>query len=169
MKYGKWGEFLTQKPYLSDQVIAVCAIKPRYTSLGLRPLLLTQFRLYQMYLSSQSSVLVVILNQAIYQRVLNPYQQPISKKATTTLSFVTIKAFSFVISFISLWTILLSSIQFWSYIEIHELCIPFNYSISITYTFTYSIMWVRIIYWLHILTMTFMKQSWGLVIVPHYA
>jgi len=23
MKYRKWGEFLTQKPYLSDQVIAV--------------------------------------------------------------------------------------------------------------------------------------------------
>ena len=26
MKYAKWGEFVTQKPYLSDQVIAVYAI-----------------------------------------------------------------------------------------------------------------------------------------------
>ena len=93
---------------LSDQVIAVYAIKPRYTSLGLRPLLLTQFRLYQMYLSSQSSVLVVILNQTIHQRALNLYQQLISEKAVTILSIIAIKAFSFVIPFISLWTILLS-------------------------------------------------------------
>ena len=131
---------------LSDQVIAVCAIEPRYTSLGLRPLLLTQFRLYQMYLSSQSSVLAVILNQAIHQRALNLYQQLISEKAVTILSVIAIQAFSSLIPFISLWTILLSSIQFWSYIEIHELCIPFNYSISVTHTFTYSIVRVGIIY-----------------------
>ena len=131
---------------LSDQVIAVCAIEPRYTSLGLRPLLLTQFRLYQMYLSSQSSVLVVILNQTIHQRALNLYQQLISEKAVTILSVIAIQAFSSIIPFISSWTILLSSIQFWSYIEIHELCIPFNYSISVTHTFTYSIVRVRIIY-----------------------
>ena len=71
-------------------------------------LLLTHFRIYQLYLSSQSSVLAVILNQAIHQRALNPYQQIISEKATTTPSFVTTKAFSFVISFISLLSILLS-------------------------------------------------------------
>ena len=55
-----------------------------------------------MYLSSQSSVLAVILNQAIHQRALNPYQRPISGKVETNLPFVTIKAFSFVISFNSL-------------------------------------------------------------------
>ena len=82
--------------------------EPRYISLDLKPLLLTQFRMYQMYLSSQSNVLVVILRQAAHQRALNPYQQPISEKAKTTLPFVTIEAFSFVISFISLWSILLS-------------------------------------------------------------
>jgi len=63
--------------------------------------------MYQMYLSSQSSVLDVILNQSIHQQAVNPYQQPISEKATTTPSFVTIKAFSFVIGFVSLWSILL--------------------------------------------------------------
>ena len=81
MKYERWDVVTYQT--ISDQVIAVCAIKPRYTSLGLRPLLLTQFRLYQMYLSSQSSVLAVILNQAIHQRALNLYQQLISEKAVT--------------------------------------------------------------------------------------
>ena len=144
MKYERWDVVTYQT--ISDQVIAVCAIKPRYTSLGLKPLLLTQFRLYQMYLSSQSSVLVVILNQTIHQRALNLYQQLISEKAVTILSIIAINAFSSIIPFISLWTILLSSIQFWSYIEIHELCIPFNYSISVTHTFTYSIVRVRIIY-----------------------
>ena len=33
MKYGKWGEFLTQKPYLSDQVITVYAILTQDISL----------------------------------------------------------------------------------------------------------------------------------------
>ena len=33
MKYGKWGEFLTQKPYLSDQVIGVYAILNQNISL----------------------------------------------------------------------------------------------------------------------------------------
>ena len=60
-----------------------------------------------MYLTSQLSVLAVTLNQAIHQRALNPYQQPISENAKTTLLFITIKAFSFVISFISMWSILL--------------------------------------------------------------
>jgi len=60
-----------------------------------------------MHLSSQSSVLAVTLNQTIHQRALNLYQQPILEKAKITLPFVTIKAFSFVISFISLWSILL--------------------------------------------------------------
>ena len=78
---------------LSDQVIAVCAIEPRYTSLGLKLLLLTQFRLYQMYLSSQSSVLAIFLNQTIHQRALNLYQQLISEKAVTILSIIAIKAF----------------------------------------------------------------------------
>ena len=68
------GRVVTQKPYLSDQVITVYAI----------------------------------LNQVIHQQALKQYQQPILEKATTTLPFVTIKAFSFVISFISLWSILLS-------------------------------------------------------------
>ena len=68
---------------------------PRYISFGLKPLLLTQFRMYQIYLSSQSSVFTVILNQTIHQRALNPYQQPISEKAKNTLLFVTIKTFSF--------------------------------------------------------------------------
>ena len=54
-------------------------------------------------------------------------------------------------------------------IEQVKVCIPFNYLISIAHIFTYSIMWVRIIYWLHILIMTSMKQSRGLVIVPGYA
>ena len=131
------------------------------------------------YLSSESSVLAVILNQVIHQRVLNPYQQPISEKAKTTLPFVTIKAFSFIISFISLWSILLSFtlyriqfpslFQFWCYIKIQGLCMPFNFSISIIHTFSFSIMWVRIIYWLHIPTITFMKQSRGPVVVSRYA
>ena len=100
MKYERWDVVTYQT--ISDQVIAVYAIKPRYTSLGLRPLLLTQFRLYQMYLSSQSSVLAVILNQAIHQRALNLYQQLISEKAVTILSVIAIQAFSSVIPFISL-------------------------------------------------------------------
>ena len=94
--------------FIRPSYCSLCYFEPRYISLGLKPLLLIQFRMYQMYLSSQSSVLVVILHQAIHQWALNPHQQPISEKAKTTLPFVTIKAFSFVISFISLWTILLS-------------------------------------------------------------
>jgi len=82
--------------------------EPGYISLGLKPLLLTQCRMYQMYLSSQSSVPTIILNQTIHRRALNSHQQPILEKTTTTVSFVTIKAFSFAISFISLWSILLS-------------------------------------------------------------
>ena len=101
MKYEKWGELLTQKPYLSDQVV-LCYFEPRYISLVLKPLLLTQSRKYQMYLSSQSSVLIVILNQVIHQRALNPYQQPILEKDKNTLPFVTIITFSFVILLISL-------------------------------------------------------------------
>jgi len=91
---------------LSD--CSLCYFESKYISLGIKPLLLTQFRMYQMYLLSQSSVPAVILNHAIHQRALNPYQQPISEKATTTPSFIIIKAFSFVIAFISLWSILLS-------------------------------------------------------------
>ena len=59
---------------------SLCYFEPRNISLGLKPLLLTQVRMYQMYLSSQPSVLTVILNQAIHQRALNPYQQPILEK-----------------------------------------------------------------------------------------
>jgi len=33
MKYEKWGEFLTQKPYLPDEIIAVCAILNQDVSL----------------------------------------------------------------------------------------------------------------------------------------
>jgi len=93
--------------FIRPNYCSLCYFEPRHISLDLKPLLLTQFRMYQMYLSSQSSIITVILNKAIHQRVLNPYQ-PILKKAKTTLPFVTIKAFSFVISFISLWAILLS-------------------------------------------------------------
>ena len=94
--------------FIRPSYCCLCYCEPRYISLGLKPLLLTQFRMYQMYLSSQSSALAIILNQAIPQRALDPYQQPISEKAKITLPFVTIKAFSFVISFISLWSILFS-------------------------------------------------------------
>jgi len=87
---------------------SLCYFEPSYIPLGLKALLLTQFRMYQMYLSSQSTVLAIILNQAIHQRTLNPYQQLISEKDKTTLPFVTIKAFFFVISFSLLCSILLS-------------------------------------------------------------
>ena len=141
------GRAMTQKPYLSDEVSAVYAILNPDISLLTSNLyyLLTSKCIRYIYQSSQSSVLVVILNQAIHQRALNLYQQLISEKAVTILSVIAIQAFSSVIPFISSWTILLSSIQFWNYIEIHELCIPFNYSISVTHTFTYSIVRVRII------------------------
>ena len=66
----------------------LCYFEQRYIPLGLKPLLLTQFRMYQMYLSSQSNVLVVILNQAVHQGALNLYQQPISEKAKTTLLYL---------------------------------------------------------------------------------
>jgi len=94
--------------FIIPSCCGLCNFEPRYISLGVKPLLLIQFRMYQMYLSSQSSVLTGILNQAIHQWALNPYQQPISKKAKTTLPFITIKAFSFVISFSLFWSILLS-------------------------------------------------------------
>jgi len=45
--------------------------EPTTTPITLKLLLLTQFRIYQMYLSSQSSVLIVVLNQAIPQCALN--------------------------------------------------------------------------------------------------
>jgi len=45
---------------------SLCYFKARYICLGLKPLLLTQFRMYQIYLSSQSSVLAVTMNQAVH-------------------------------------------------------------------------------------------------------
>ena len=101
---------MTQKPYLSNQIIAVYASLNQDISLLTSNLyyLLTSECIKYIYQSSQSSVLAVILNQAIHQQALNPYQQPISEKATATFSFATIKAFSFVISFILLLSILLS-------------------------------------------------------------
>jgi len=106
MKYGK--NFDSEIIFIRPRYCSLYYFEPRYISLGLKPLLLTQFSMYQMYLSSQSSSIVVILNQLISQQAVNPYQQLISKKAKTTLPFVTIKAFSFLISSISLWFILLS-------------------------------------------------------------
>ena len=93
----------------SGRVIAVYAFWTKiYISLGLKPLSFTQVRMYPIFISSQASVLTVILNKTVPQRALNPYQQPMLSKATTILSIVTIKAFPFVISLISLWTISLS-------------------------------------------------------------
>jgi len=97
--------FNSEAIFIRPSCCRLCYFEPRYIYLGLKPLLLTQFRMYQMYLSSQSSVLIFILNQVIYQRALNSYQQPILENVTITLSIVTINAFSFVISFVSLWTI----------------------------------------------------------------
>ena len=71
--------------FIRPNCYSLCYFEPRYISLSVKPLSLTNFRMYQMHLSSQSSVLTIMLNQAIYQRALNPYQQPISKNATTTL------------------------------------------------------------------------------------
>ena len=65
---GAVGRVLTWKSYLSDQVIVIYAILNQDIALGLKPLLLTHFSLYQMYLSNQSSVLVVILNQVMQQQ-----------------------------------------------------------------------------------------------------
>ena len=99
--------------FIKSSYCTLCYFASRYFSLGLKPLLLTQLRMYQMYLSSQSSVLVVILNQAIHQRALHLYQQLILENAISILSIITIKAFSFVISFISLWTVLLLFTLYW--------------------------------------------------------
>ena len=66
--------------FMKPSYCSLCYFEPRYISHGLKPLLLTQFRMYKMYLSSQSSVLAIILNQAIHQRALNPYQSPTLEK-----------------------------------------------------------------------------------------
>jgi len=98
---------LTRKPHLSDQVIVLYVILNQDVSLLASNLYcLLNSECIKLYLSSQSSVLTAILNQGIHQRALSQYQQPISEKATTTRSFVTINAFSFVISINSLWSIL---------------------------------------------------------------
>jgi len=94
--------------FIRSSYCSLCYFELRYISFGLKPLLLTQFKMYQIYLFSQSSVLTVILSQAVHKRALNSYQQPISKKAKTTPSFVPIKAFSLVISINSLLSILIS-------------------------------------------------------------
>ena len=52
--------------FIRPSYCSLCYFKPRYISRGLKSLLFTQFRMYQMYLSSQSSVLTVILNQAMH-------------------------------------------------------------------------------------------------------
>ena len=107
-KLEQWGEFWLRNHIYQTKLLQFILFWTKIFSLGLKPLLLTPFKMYQMYLSSQSSILAVTLNQAIHQRALNPYQQSISEKGKTTLPFVIIKAFSFVISFSSLCSILLS-------------------------------------------------------------
>ena len=114
-KFSEFNSFCWLQWWISDwvvrsgRVIAVYAFWTKiYISLGLKPLSFTEVRMYPIFISSQASVLTVILNQTVPQRALNLYQQPMLSKATTTLSIVTIKAFPFVISLISLWTISLS-------------------------------------------------------------
>ena len=68
----EWVKFIKPRKKQGPSYYSLCYFEPKCISLDLKPLLLTQFRMYQMYLSSQSGVLVVILNQAIHQRTLNP-------------------------------------------------------------------------------------------------
>ena len=50
----------------SGRVIAVYAFWTKiYISLGLKPLSFTQVRMYAIFISSQASVLIVILNQTV--------------------------------------------------------------------------------------------------------
>ena len=58
--------------------------------------------------------------------------------SSITLTDVLINSLWFNLSYIELKSVY--------YIEMHKLCIPFHYSISITHTSTYSIIRVRIIY-----------------------
>ena len=101
--------------------------------------LITQFKIYQMCLSSQSSVLNVIMNKVALLLALNLYSQLISSILEIHIQCVTIKVFSISISIILWFTLLsftlehiwlVSFTQFWSYIELLKLCASFNCSIS---------------------------------------
>ena len=101
----------------------------------------------------------------------------ISEISETHISFISIKIFSlsppsfpFGLFYFNLLYFRFNNSNWFNLLfEMHKLCIPFHYSTSVTPTFAYSIIRVRIIYWLHILTVIFMKQSWGLVYHFHCA
>ena len=65
---------MTQKPYFSDQAIAVYAILNQDISLLTQTSIIYSIQNVSNVFIKKSSVLSVILNQVIHQQALNPYQ-----------------------------------------------------------------------------------------------
>ena len=113
MKYGKWGEFLTQKPYLADQVIIVYAILNQDISLltsNVYYLLNSECAncIYQANLVCSLLSWTKLYISEPLTRISNLFQKRPQPSPNCHQQGLT-----FVISFISLLTILLSFTFYW--------------------------------------------------------
>jgi len=106
-------------------------------------------RICQMYLLNQPNVSKDILNQTVSQWALKSVLAIYLKYITNQSCIDNPQGLFILISISSSWPILfsfnlsqiqlLSLIQFWSYIELLKLFLPFNHSISIFVAFNYSL------------------------------